>query len=48
MTADVFAEDIAACRAAGMDGYALKPVDMDTLCREIQAWVDAEDSLEIW
>ncbi|MCM1134346.1 MAG: response regulator [Clostridium sp.] len=36
MTADAFAEDITACLAAGMDGHAAKPVDMDKLCQEIR------------
>ncbi|MCM1500611.1 MAG: response regulator, partial [Clostridium sp.] len=36
MTADAFAEDIEACLAAGMDGHAAKPVDMDKLCQEIR------------
>lgn len=36
MTADAFAEDIAACRAVGMDGHVPKPVDMDTLCQEMR------------
>ncbi|MCM1308748.1 MAG: response regulator, partial [Butyrivibrio sp.] len=36
MTADAFAEDIAACLAVGMDGHASKPVDMDKLCQEIR------------
>ncbi|MCM1266471.1 MAG: response regulator, partial [Bacteroidales bacterium] len=36
MTADAFAEDIAACLAAGMDGHVAKPVDMDKLCQEIR------------
>ncbi|MCM1173396.1 MAG: response regulator [Clostridium sp.] len=36
MTADAFAEDIAACLAAGMDGHVAKPVDMDKFCQEIR------------
>ncbi|MCM1299727.1 MAG: response regulator [Firmicutes bacterium] len=36
MTADAFAEDIAACLDAGMDGHVAKPVDMDKLCQEIK------------
>lgn len=35
MTADAFAEDIAACLEAGMDGHVSKPVDMDKLFQEI-------------
>ncbi|MCM1320572.1 MAG: response regulator [Bacteroides sp.] len=36
MTADAFAEDIAACLAAGMDGHVPKPVDMDKLFQEMR------------
>ncbi|MCM1181475.1 MAG: response regulator [Clostridium sp.] len=36
MTADAFAEDIAACLDAGMDGHVAKPLDMDKLCQEIR------------
>ncbi|MCM1175998.1 MAG: response regulator [Blautia sp.] len=36
MTADAFAEDIAACLAAGMDGHVAKPIDTDKLCQEIR------------
>lgn len=36
MTADAFAEDIAACFAAGMDGHTAKPVDMNKLCQEMR------------
>ncbi len=35
MTADAFAEDIAACLEAGMDGHVSKPVDMDKLYQEM-------------
>jgi len=31
VTASAFAEDIAACRAAGMDGHLAKPIERDTL-----------------
>ncbi|MCM1209610.1 MAG: response regulator, partial [Ruminococcus sp.] len=36
MTADAFAEDIAACLDAGMNGHTAKPLDMDKLCQEIR------------
>ena len=36
MTADAFAEDIASCMDAGMNGHTAKPVDMDVLFHEIQ------------
>ena len=35
MTADAFAEDIAAAKAAEMDGHLAKPLDERTLKREI-------------
>lgn len=35
MTANVFASDIAASKAAGMNGHLGKPVDMDLLYRTI-------------
>jgi len=36
MTADAFAEDIAASMEAGMDGHVSKPVNMDLLFQELQ------------
>lgn len=36
MTADAFAEDIASCIDAGMNGHTAKPVDMDVLFHEIK------------
>jgi len=45
MTANVFADDRAACLAAGMDGHVAKPVDpqqlYETLCRHLAVPVDA-------
>ena len=35
MTADAFAEDIAKAKASGMDGHLPKPLDLDSLKREI-------------
>ncbi|MCM1431504.1 MAG: response regulator [Muribaculaceae bacterium] len=45
MTADAFAEDIEACLAAGMDGHAAKPVDMDKLCQEIRRVINSRKLL---
>ncbi len=42
MTADAFAEDIAACLDAGMDAHVAKPVDMDQLLRVLQAVKNGE------
>ena len=39
MTADAFAEDISAARAAGMDGHLAKPLDGVTLKREIAKYL---------
>jgi signal transduction histidine kinase/CheY-like chemotaxis protein len=36
MTADAFAENIAECRDAGMDGHIAKPIDMALVLSEIQ------------
>ncbi|MCM1106822.1 MAG: response regulator, partial [Blautia sp.] len=46
MTADAFAEDIEACLAAGMDGHAAKPVDMDKLCQEIRRVINSRKLLQ--
>jgi CheY-like chemotaxis protein len=35
MTADAFAENIAECKDAGMDGHIAKPIDMTLVLREI-------------
>jgi CheY-like chemotaxis protein len=35
MTADAFAENIAACMEAGMDGHIAKPIDMAVVLAEI-------------
>lgn len=40
MTADAFAEDIAASLACGMDDHVSKPVDMDMLLQKIQKVLD--------
>ena len=39
MTADAFAEDISAAKAAGMDGHLAKPLDGITLKREIAKYL---------
>ncbi len=36
MTADAFAEDVAACKDAGMDGHIAKPVDIKQVLRTLQ------------
>jgi PAS domain S-box-containing protein len=41
LTAAVMAEEVAACRAAGMDGYLAKPVDRDGLQALLAAHVGA-------
>jgi len=37
MTADAFAEDIIACKEAGMNGHVAKPLDMQKLLKELRA-----------
>lgn len=37
MTADAFAEDIAACKEAGMNGHVAKPLDMEKLIEELRS-----------
>lgn len=37
MTADAFAEDIIACKEAGMDGHVSKPLDMKKLIKELRS-----------
>ncbi len=37
MTADAFAEDIAACKEAGMNGHVSKPLDMKKLIKELRS-----------
>jgi len=41
MTADAFAEDIAASLEAGMDGHISKPVDLDKLFQEMHRVLDS-------
>ncbi len=40
MTADAFAEDIAACKEAGMNGHVAKPLDMQKLIKELRSTID--------
>ena len=40
MTADAFAEDVAAARQAGMDGHIAKPIDVDQLYHVIEGFMD--------
>ena len=40
MTANAFAEDQAACRAAGMDDFLTKPVEPEVLYRVILKYID--------
>jgi CheY-like chemotaxis protein len=41
VTANGFAQDIEACRAAGMQGHLVKPVRIDALAAELARIVDA-------
>jgi len=39
MSANTFAEDVAAARAAGMDDYVAKPLDFEQLEKTLQKWL---------
>lgn len=41
LTANVFVEDVARCKAAGMDDFIAKPVELDRLVSGIIAWTAA-------
>jgi signal transduction histidine kinase/CheY-like chemotaxis protein len=41
LTANAFAEDIAACKAAGMNDFVPKPLDFDRLTMAIDRWAEA-------
>lgn len=47
MTADAFAEDIAACKAVGMNGHVSKPIDLDNLFQEMYKIMNSENNVEI-
>ncbi len=38
LTANTLPEEVAACRAAGMDGHLAKPVDRDALLEAVERW----------
>lgn len=39
MTADVFQEEVAAAKAAGMNGHLAKPIDIQSIKREIHRFL---------
>ena len=41
LTANAFAEDIVACKAAGMNDFVPKPLDFDLLARAIERWAQS-------
>jgi two-component system, sensor histidine kinase len=41
LTANAFAEDIAACQEAGMNDFVSKPLDFDRLVEVIERWTEA-------
>ena len=42
MTADVFAEDVAEARAAGMNDHIAKPIDVDALYKMLEKYMEGE------
>ena len=46
MTANVLPEDKEHCRAAGMQGFVTKPIDMHRLGAELRAWVKPRAELQ--
>jgi len=43
MTADAFAEDIVACKEAGMNGHVSKPLDMKKLIKELRSALNMQN-----
>ena len=48
LTANAFAEDIAACRDAGMNDFVPKPLDFDLLARALERWTQAAPAEMGW
>ncbi|UIP07808.1 ATP-binding protein [Erythrobacter sp. SDW2] len=46
LTANAYAEDIAACRAAGMQGHIAKPLRMRDLTAKLSAWLGQPTKLD--
>ena len=44
LTAQAFAEQVAACHAAGMDDHLAKPFDLDTLLESVKRAIDSRQS----
>ena len=44
MTADAFAEDVAAAHEAGMNGHLPKPIDLNLVLAEIQKYTHGKES----
>jgi len=45
LTANAFAEDIAACKEAGMNDFVAKPLDFDRLAATIDRWAELMPAL---
>ena len=44
LTANAFASDLEACRAAGMDDHVAKPMSMDSLLHAVDRWSHSRDT----